>query len=105
MTKLHYFLILVFYSVLFSCQDKDKFVLEENKADIEQIITAVIEQDSINILKNNKENNAVVGHFRKNDIIKDIDKNEEPTLFSINLDYLMSNDFDEKDSLYLFVSK
>lgn len=119
MNKLHYFLILVFFSVLFSCQDKDKFVLEENMADIEQIITAVIEQDNINILKKNEKSSAIMERFRKLNII-DIKKlnyekvDKAPPFYFLKQDeiglqklYNLREDtgakigFDEKDSLYL----
>lgn len=111
MTKLYYFLFIGIFSVLFSCKDENKFVLEENMADIEQIITAVIEQDSINVLKNNSKKNYLIKDFKKTHIIKNVDKNEEILLFSgILLKDLFNppfqeNDvkfgFDEKDSLYL----
>lgn len=109
MTKLHYFLFVGIFSVLFSCKDENKFVLEENKADIEQIITAVIEQDSINILKNNEKNIYVIKHFVKNIVFTKSD-DEFAIHFVGKLNDMINPPFqenkvkfgfDEKDSLYL----
>lgn len=93
--------------ILIGCS-KSEFNIEERNDDINSIITTIIENDSINILKNNSENNKIVQFLKKVKIvIPNPDKNiitppnENEIEINKLLDFEFKKYFNKNDSLYL----
>jgi len=105
---LFYFFILI----LTSCHDENKFNLNSNLNDFNEIIETVIKYDSLMILNNSKGNYAITEYLEKIKITNPEIQNKDslilitpPNSLTIgNLFYLQQVDFkgfDKKDSLYL----
>ncbi|MFP3592635.1 hypothetical protein [Chryseobacterium sp. SIMBA_038] len=97
---------------LISCHNEDKFELNQNINEFDDIIEAVINNDSLKVFKNNKENNVVIEYLEKQKIsdskeykIDGIIQVTPPNDLSIgdlfNLWQVDAKGFDKKDSLYL----
>ncbi len=54
--------------ILIGCS-KSEFNIEERNEDINSIVATIIETDSINVLKNNPENNQIVQFLKKVKIV------------------------------------
>lgn len=93
--------------ILIGCS-KSEFNIQERNEDINSIVATIIETDSINVLKNNPENNQIVQFLKKvkivlpntnKDIIAPINNDE------IILDKIYNSKFErafsKNDSLYL----
>lgn len=97
---------------LISCHNEDKFELNENINEFDDIIEAVINSDSLKVFKNNKENNVVIEYLEKQKIsdskeykidgIIQIAPSNDLSLGDLfDLWQVDTKGFDKKDSLYL----
>ncbi|WDF48474.1 hypothetical protein PQ459_08345 [Chryseobacterium sp. KACC 21268] len=93
--------------ILIGCS-KSKFDIEERNEDISSIIKTVIETDSLNVSKNNPENNKIVQFLKKVKVVlPNPDKNiiSPPNRDARELDEIYNSKservFSKNDSLYL----
>lgn len=93
--------------ILIGCS-KSKFYIEERTEDINSIIKTVIETDSLNVSKNNPENNKIVQFLKRVKVVlPNPDKNiiSPPNRDARELDEIFNSKservFSKNDSLYL----
>lgn len=101
------FLTLFFLLILIGCS-KSEFDIEERNEDINSVIKIIIETESINVLKNNSENNKIAQFLKKVKVVlPNPDKNiiSPPNRDGRELDDVYNSKservFSKNDSLYL----
>ncbi|MCG2793233.1 MAG: hypothetical protein L6262_06790 [Weeksellaceae bacterium] len=105
--------LVLFCLIIISCKQENKFVLNDNLNEIDEIILSVISQDSLNVTKNNSDNKIVIEYLKKQEIIAPKAVPKDSLIFIVQENQLVINDlfkfwqienskgFDKKDSLYL----
>lgn len=104
--------LLFFVSFLLSCSQENKFSLNDNIDDFNEIIEAVIKEDSLKVFKNSNENYAVIEYLEKTEITNPKTQNRDSLVLITPPNSIVIGDlfhiwqvnikgFDKKDSLYL----
>lgn len=105
-------ILLIIILTITSCHNENKFNWVDNTGEFDKIIETVINNDSLKVTRENKENYVVIEYLEKKKIIVP-KKNDRDSIVFVshpdelpieNLFYLwqvQSKGFDKKDSLYL----